>query len=149
MRTEAMDQREQISVDFSAMARATRQWVDTVVSIKSDLEMTGKKKDSEVADWINSNVGIAVNTEKITANFVTSACDIHSQIFIHPEFANIVDECGEEWGMHSPINQTSKLHLVTKQCKSLALLVWVMTTIIDSVRSGEYPASSSNYNSMK
>ena len=80
---------------------------------------------------------------------MTSACDIHSKIFVHPELAKLVDECEEEWGMHSPINQMSKLRLVTKQCKSLALLVWVMTTIIDSVRSGDYQASSVNYNNMK
>ena len=123
MHNKAMHQREHIVVDFSAMARTTRQWVYTIVSIKSDLEMTGKKKDSEVADWVNSNVGIAVKTGKITARFVTSACDIHSKIFVHPELAEIVDGCEEEWGMHSPINQMSKMRLVAKQCKSLARLV--------------------------
>ena len=50
MSIKAMYQREHIIVDFNAMARTTRQWVYTIVSIKSDLEMTGKKKDSEVAD---------------------------------------------------------------------------------------------------
>ena len=109
MRIKAIDQRNHIIVDFNAMARATRQWVYTIVSIKSDLEMTGKKKDSEVADWINSNICIAVNTEKITTKCVTSACDIHSKICVHPQLAKLVDECEEEWGMHSPINQMSKL----------------------------------------
>ena len=147
----AMDYREHLIVDFNSMARTARQWVCTIATLKADVEKKhGKKTDAEIAEWINTNVGIAPNTEAITENFVKSALDIHDKMFMsNPEHAKLVEDAEDEWGHNSPLNQISKMHLITKGCKTAEQLAWVLQCIVDSVRAGVYSAGMLNFNALK
>ena len=151
--TACMDLREHLVTDHKAMARTTRQWIFTIVSIKEDVEKRqGSMSDEQLADYIREHVNLAVPSKEgdaMSKTFVGNAIYLYNQIFAdgNQELATLLEECEERWGPDSPFNQISKLTEIITKCKEHS--VWAIRCIMDGVTSRQYSASIFNSADLK
>jgi hypothetical protein len=154
---EAIQLREHLVVEYSAMARTAKQWIYTVMSLRQDVEKTnGKMDDQAFAVYIEGHLTIKASVmDDISANFIKSCRNIYDVLFCHQDkrVQQAMDDMEEEFGMQSPLNHVAKLALLVKYAgptvKHRDALLWVLSSMKDAVQCGLIPANAITYRSLK
>lgn len=144
---ESMQLREHLVVDYQAMARTARQWCHLIHQIYVD--KGSSMKDAELANFIRTHVALSDSTEAVTDNFIKSALMVYRSLLVNKAHVALLEASEDLYGMSSPYNSVAKLALLATKVRTPDLLTWVLGSINDSCRSGDYPPNSFTFRALK
>ena len=134
----AFNLRENISEDYTTMARTCLQTIYTIVNFKALQERIsgGTLSAAKVAEFYQEKAHLSSPSEKLARDYIDKALTVYNSFLTTLETLELLTWHETNFGVTGPFSTISALHCLTSRAKNKKDRVWLISYILDFVRMG-------------